>query len=220
MLSKAQEKLIKSLHTKKGREKSGLCLVEGAKVIETAGKAIEYTFTKKDTDNFENLITTETPQEIAGVAKKPQWTMQDLLEKKQLIILDGLQDPGNLGAIFRLCLAFNAALILINSVDPTNSKVIRSSVGALFSIPYKKMDEEEAKNLLKTQKKPIYRLEKTDKAVPITQIEKTNAILIAGSEGSGIQSSIEGKSIFIEHNPLLDSLNVTHALAIALHHIS
>lgn len=218
MLSKAQEKLIKSLQTKKGREKSGLCLVEGKKVIETAGDAIKYTFTKEDTEQFTHLVTTETPQEIAAVATIPQWDESDVLKSKIVVVLDGVQDPGNMGAIFRLCLAFNASLILIDSVDPTNPKVIRSSVGALFHIPYLRMHQEEAKAFFQNQERSIIRLEKVQDAQPLEKMKTNECFLIAGSEGNGISLSLEGESIYIEHSGKLESLNVANALAIVLHH--
>ncbi len=216
MLSKAQEKLIKSLHTKKGREKSGLCLVEGIKVIETAGNAVEYTFTENDTVIFDQLVTTETPQNIAGIAKSPQWKENDIQDYPTIIVLDGVQDPGNLGGIFRLCLGFNASLLLIDSVDPTNSKVIRSSVGAIFSVPFLKMNPEDGLEFISKLNKPVYRLEKTEHSIPFTKAKEKPAIIIAGSEGNGISLPLEAQSIFIDHNKNLESLNVANVIAIVL----
>ena len=132
MLTNSQQKLIKSLHTKKGRQKTDLCLVEGKKNIELAADLIEYTFTKEDTPQFDKLVTTETPQDIAGVAKIPAYKLEDIKKHDCIVVLDNIQDPGNVGTILRLCLGFDAALILINSADPTSPKVIRSSAGAVF----------------------------------------------------------------------------------------
>jgi len=219
MLSKEQEKLIKSLHTKKGREKSGFCLVEGQKIIDTAKDFIEYTFTSADTNQFDKLVTTETPQSIAAVAKTPKWTETDILEKPITLILDGVQDPGNTGAIFRLCLAFNASLVLVEAVDPTNTKVIRSSAGALFHVPYLRMNSNEAQRFLLNQKRPLYRLEKRERSIPFSEIKKEPAIIIAGSEGSGISLPIEGTSMVIPHQEDLESLNVANATAIILQYL-
>lgn len=223
MLSNAQEKLILSLHTKKGREKSGLCLVEGEKVIHTAGDAIEYTFSPEDTFRFRDLVTTETPQQLAAVARIPQWTQQDIQSKPTLVVLDGVQDPGNVGSILRLCLGFNAALLLIDSVDVTNSKVVRSSVGALFHVPWITMNRDRAVEYLTENEYTIYRLEKTDSinAASIDELEEIQdeqqIAFIAGSEGQGIQLETKGYALSIDHHPSLESLNVTHALAIVLH---
>ena len=81
MLSHEREKLVRSLHTKKGRETTGLCLVEGQKIIDVAGDAIEFKFTPDMTDKFEKLVTTETPQDIAAVAKIPSWSLEDITKK-------------------------------------------------------------------------------------------------------------------------------------------
>ncbi len=220
MLSINQEKLILSLQTKKGREKSGLCLVEGEKVIKTAGDAVNYTFTKNDTKEFDRLVTTETPQNIAAVASIPTWTLDDIKSQKVIVVLDGVQDPGNVGSILRLCLGFNAGLILIDSADVTNPKVIRSSVGAIFQVPWIHISSQISSKLLKNLNLPIYRLEKKKNAIDLKKAKlKTPLILIAGSEGQGIKSRIKGDSIFINHNSKLESLNVSHSLAIALNHL-
>ncbi|MCF6276855.1 MAG: RNA methyltransferase [Candidatus Magasanikbacteria bacterium] len=219
MLSKVKEKLLKSLQTKKGRLKSNLCLVEGKKVIETAGKAVEFTFTNNDTDNFKDFTSTQTPQNIAGIAKIPKWNLDDIKKYKIVVVLDGIQDPGNLGSIFRLCLGFNASLILVESVDPTNPKVIRSSVGALFQVPWIETKRIEIEKLLEDLNRPIYKLEKGESKILnsdlIEKMEK-EITLIVGSEGQGIKIKTKGTSIEIKHNEKLESLNVGHALAIIL----
>ncbi|MBD3281633.1 hypothetical protein GF391_02695 [Candidatus Uhrbacteria bacterium] len=221
MLSNSQEKLIRSLSTKKGREKTGLCLVEGDKVIKTAGDAIEYTFSKKDTKDFDKLVTTETPQQIAAVASIPNWSLGDIKSRDVIVALDGVQDPGNVGAILRLCLGFNASLILIDSADVTSPKVIRSSVGAMFQVPWMHISAKESSKLLKVLNLPIYRLEKKKDSIDIKKAKlKKPLVLMAGSEGGGIQSKIKGRSIFINHDDALESLNVGHSLAIALFNLT
>lgn len=216
MLTRKQEKIIKSLHTKKGRQKTGLCLIEGSKSIQTAGKSVLYKFTPKDTDQFFKLVTTKTPQNIAAVAKIPEWKEKDIVQKPVIVVLDNIQDPGNTGSILRLCLGFNASLVLIDSVDPASPKVVRSSAGAVFSVPWLKIDKTDALNLIKNFDRPVYRLEKRTgaKQMPVNFPDKIT--VIAGSEGAGITLKITGTSIYIKHNQKLDSLNVGHALAILL----
>ncbi len=223
MLSKAQEKLILSLRTKKGRDAHGRCLVEGENVIAAAGDAVEFTFTPADTDRFDDLVTTETPQAMAGVARIPAWTLHDVWSRTTIVVLDGVQDPGNVGAIIRLCQGFNAALLLVDSADPTASKVVRSSAGALFSVPWVRVARQDAKDIVLSLRKPVYRLER-DKDVgdavgpsPFLTAPAEQAILIAGSEGNGITLDISGSGVSIMHDPALESLNVGNALAIVLH---
>ncbi len=221
MLTKSQEKLIRSLHSKKGRFESGCCLVEGKKIINMAGSAITFTFSRKNTKNFDQLVTTETPQEEAAVAHIPQWTTNDIEKSQTIIILDGVQDPGNVGSILRLCLGFGASLILIECADPSSPKVVRSSVGAFFKTPWIQLKRTDVTHFLTHIDRPTYRLEKKKNAIildhaSVKKLEKDTCI-IAGSEGVGITLDIPGTSIQIPHNPLLESLNVAHALAIILY---
>lgn len=228
MLSKAKEQLVRSLHRKKDREESGLCLVEGNKVIETAGDAVEWTFSRNDSDAFDALVTTDTPQDVVGVARIPRWTREDVSSRSTIVVLDGVQDPGNVGAILRLCLGFDASLVLIESADVTSSKVVRASAGAMFQVPWMAVPRKDAVEFILGFDRPVNRLESSmhavilpeqRPAVSLSNGRRANAesrILIAGSEGSGIQLDIAGESISILHNPKLESLNVGHALAIVL----
>ena len=220
-LSKNQEKLIKSLQTKKGREKSGFCLIEGQKVIDLAGESVEYTFSQQDSESFADLVTTETPQEVAAVAKIPSFTLDEIQSKKTILVLDGVQDPGNVGAILRLALGFDASLLLIDSADVTSPKVIRSSVGAMSKSPWQKISREDASSVLESLERKIYRLEKREGAKSFSDISLPDKlILIAGSEGQGIKLQVEGESVYIDHADELESLNVGNAIAIALQEIS
>ncbi|MBT5807967.1 RNA methyltransferase [Candidatus Uhrbacteria bacterium] len=219
MLTAKQEKLIKSLHRKKGRKESGLCLVEGEKGIEAAGDYIDFAFTRENSEIFKDLVTTQTPQSIAAVARIPDFTLEQVQDSQNVLMLDGVQDPGNVGAIFRLCHAFNTTLILVESVDPTNTKVIRSSSGSMFSVPWIAISRAEAAAvLLKTTDRAIIRLEKREESEGLETVNSDERkMIIAGSEGGGIQLNVKGASIAIGHEDDLESLNVTHAIAIALH---
>jgi len=217
MLTKSQEKLIRSLHRKKGREETGLCLVEGRKNIEAAKKFIDFSFTEEDSEDFKRLVTTVTPQLEAAVARIPVYGEADVLKKDIVVVLDGVQDPGNVGTILRLCLGFDAGLILIGSADPTNSKVIRSSAGALFQVPWKEMKEHEVYELFQREARAIYRLEKRKGSQSLKKIEmRPPLFLLAGSEGQGIGLNIESPSVYVDHDKKLESLNVAMALAIVL----
>lgn len=218
MLSKAQEKTIRSLATKKGRRESGRCLVEGTKVIATAGDAVEYRFTRDDTAEFDALVTTETPQDEAAVAKTPTFAFGDVAARDTVLVLDGVQDPGNVGAMFRLALGFGASVLLVESADPTSSKVIRSSVGAMFLVPWIAVTRDGATDAIAALDRPVFRLEKREGATGIAAFaEPDRATLIAGSEGNGVLLPVEGTSVVIDHDDALESLNVGHAAAIALY---
>jgi RNA methyltransferase, TrmH family len=221
MITRAQEKFIRALHTKKGRREHGFTLVEGKKPLEAAGKAVEWRFTEADTPQFATLLTTETPQEIAGVAKIPQWTTEDIAKQPVIIVLDGVQDPGNVGAILRLCAGFSASLIAVDSADISSPKVVRASVGMLFHVPWRIVSRNALEQTVQELARPVYRLEKKPDSIALgSTLIKTPCILIAGSEGGGIRTTIAGQSLEITHNSALESLNVTHALAITLWSIS
>ncbi len=214
MLSFSQEKLVRSLHRKKSRQESGLCLVEGQKIIDMAGDLVDWTFTSQDTEIFEKLVTTDSPQGIAAVARAPKWTREDVESQKTIVVLDGVQDPGNVGAILRLCLGFDASLLLIESADVTSPKVIRSSAGAMFKVPWMTVPRVDAVEVIESYQRPIYKLESggDPKSSQISEI----GMLILGSEGNGIKLEIDGSSVTIQHSEELESLNVGHALAIIL----
>jgi TrmH family RNA methyltransferase len=218
MLTKAQETLIRSLQTPKGREKSGLCLVEGEKNVQEAGTAVEFAFARKDTKTFNRLVTTETPQEVAAVARIPKHTAEEIARKPTVIVLDGVQDPGNVGTILRLCLGFRACLVLVECADPASPKVVRSSAGAFFVVPWIEVPRNKAEAFIKGLDRPVYRLERRPSSSDIRDIGKApNVVLMAGSEGKGIQLEINGDSVVIPHDSALESLNVAQAVAIALY---
>lgn len=222
MLSAAQEKLIRSLGTKKGRTESGLCLVEGAKNVKEASPFIDFTFSPEETRNFSKLVEVTTPQPIAAVARIPAHTKAEVAKSRYIVVLDGVQDPGNVGAILRLCLGFDASLVLIESADPSSPKVIRSSAGAFFQVPWIEISRPEAKEELLSFEIPVMRLENNggSKKVKLTYSSLSKLppklLIIAGSEGQGIQLDIPGTSLEIPHSPKLESLNVSQAIAILL----
>lgn len=223
MLSNAKEKLIKELHSKKGREKRGLCLVEGKKAIDAAGDAVEFTFTREDTPNFDTLVTTETPQDIAAVAAIPTWDITNILSSPAVVILDGVQDPGNVGAILRLCLGFAGSAVLIDSADVSSPKVVRASAGAMFEVAWIRMARKEVVSFIAETGRVVYRLEPRSRGDSF-ELDKKNArlfrgdiIMILGAEGKGIRLDAKGVSLQIPHDRILESLNVGHAAAIAMY---
>jgi len=220
MLTNNQRKLLALLETKKGRDKTGLCLVEGPKMIETAGKAVQEVLHINDLGarSFSKIATTDTPQEVIGIAKIPVWTLEEVMRAKTIVMLDRVQDPGNVGAIMRLCLGFGASLILVESADPSSTKVIRASAGGLFLVPWISLDPSRARDAIKEIDRPIYRLEKREGSKSTSVLETTQSILLmVGNEGSGITLTREGTSVAIAHEAKLESLNVATALAIALY---
>ena len=168
VISSRQNALLKErckLHQKKYREKTGLFLIEGIRLVEEAVKAgqVKEIFVEDSLFNSERgrklfniidnnslrsfqvnkdlikvLADTESPQGIVGVIQQKKLKLSDVRIKNGLVlILDGLQDPGNLGAIWRTAWAagVDALFCLPGTVEPYNSKIIRATMGGLFHVP-------------------------------------------------------------------------------------
>lgn len=220
MLSQTQEKLIKSLHNNRGRVKAGLWLIEGAKFLKLAGSSVKLKFGPDDSHNFAELTTTKTSPTQAGLVIPPQFKLTDITSQKTILLLDNIQDPGNLGTIIRLAGAFDAGLILCDCVDPGNPKVIRSSAGLVLKTPWIEMTKSAAINWLSITNWPVYRLENNQSAQELNlnnnNFSADKVVIIVGSEGQGITLPINAQSIAIKHKPLIDSINVATAVAITL----
>lgn len=222
MLSKAEAKLVGELsQNKKTRRERGLFLIEGAKFVRDAKRDLEFSFTDKDVPNFRELISTETPQSVAGVARIPKFTIEDIAKKEVVVLLDNVQDPGNVGAILRAALAFDASVVLLDSADPTNPKSVRASAAAILRTPWLEVSKENVVETLAALNRPSYKLELREGSVPLSEVPHGKLILVAGNEGRGVTLEIpDAKSAFIPQNAELESLNVAMALSIALYEFS
>ena len=170
--------------------------------------------------------TTSDPDKedlILAFAKIPQIDLDDVLKsKKNIVFLEHIQDPGNLGVIIRSSLAFNAGGVCITegSVNPFNTKAIRSSAGALFNMPVitvKNVDE-----FLNEAKKQGY-------GIVATSLNATTALsdlrlsgptmFMFGNEGSGLSKELLNKAcklIKIPQSQKVESLNLGVAVSVML----
>jgi len=236
MLSKNQTKFITSLQKKKYRNEQQLFIVEGVKVVEEfllsaieldtlfCTSAVENTYkeyhptllTEKELSKISSL---STPNKVLAIFKIPTLTKVD--SKGLIVALDGVNDPGNLGTIIRLCEWFGVSQLLCSqhTVDCYNTKVVQASMGSLarLSIQYVNLE-----TVLSNTTLPIYGAVMNGTAVSTKKLEQ-NAILVMGSESHGISSAI---AKIIQHKitiakfdiaTAIDSLNVATATAIVLH---
>jgi TrmH family RNA methyltransferase len=246
MLSKNKIKLIKSLEYKKFREKENLFLAEGDKLFE---ELLCSNFTIKQIfatdawikDNFEtfnklfSIIVPVTRQELekASLLKTPQPVLSlveipqinfsfENLQNKLSLVLDSLQDPGNLGTIIRVADWFGIENIICSedSADAYNPKVVQSTMGAIFRVKVNYMDLSQFFNSCNKLTLPIYGTLLDGENIYKKNLTE-NGIIVFGNESKGINPKYHAfitNKLFIPFFPegqkRSESLNVGTAAAI------
>lgn len=228
-------KQLAKLKTKKYRNKQNLFLVEGAHLVKEAyesGYLKELLLLENKTFNLdveinyitENVLNTltevESPVGIIGICTPKPMT----LKGNKLLILDSIQDPGNLGTIIRSSVAFNIDTIIINDkcADPYSDKVIRSSQGMIFKTNIIKKDLTIFLNEIKG-KIPVYGT-KVDGGKDLKTLEKISKFaIIMGNEGNGVNPKLLDmcdEYLYIPMNSKCESLNVGVATSIILYELT
>ena len=202
-LTNAEIKLIKKLKDKKYRKSENLFLVEGKKAVDELLKSnfeIKYTissspnnynypnFCQVDYAILKSIATTETPQDIVCVVAIPSNINE--LPKGNSLVLDNLQDPGNVGTLIRTAVAFNFKdIYLIDCADVFSEKVIRASMGAIFKAHLHIVDFEFVKN---NKLSICDKLIGTDmSSTSLKDIAcKGKTALVIGNEGNGVSKEL------------------------------
>lgn len=237
IIESTQNKTIKErskLLTKKGRNVSGLFLIEGEHLIQEAfkKKILKEVYLREDLkadDTFpitycvQNVLNKLSQQQsntmMIGVCKKPIWQEHN---RNQILILDNVQDPGNLGTLIRTAYSFGMDAIYLSNdcADIYNPKTIQSSQGALFHIPIFYCELVEKINEFKKENLTIYA---TSLHEPYNNLQETSPAskyaIILGNEGQGIRPEIielcdQSVKIEMAH---FESLNVAIAGAIMMY---
>ncbi len=166
--------------------------------------------------------STESPQPVAALVEPPVWKLDALVEGSgPVVVLAGLQDPGNLGTILRSAEAFAAAgvILLPGTVSPWNPKVLRSSAGSAFRIPMVTTEAAAAIDFLRKAGRKIFTTA-VEGATPLTQLNLTvsHAYLI-GNEGNGVPAEIAALADAAITIPTgaVESLNAAIATSILLY---
>ena len=181
---------------------------------------------------FRKISDTKTPQGILAVVKQPQYSLeqmilQDLTEKpsehaKQplLVILEDIQDPGNLGTILRTADALEIPVALLEGcADPYSHKVVRASMGAVFRTQVVQTTWAEAKAACRQAGIPIAVTALNDTAKDLRNAPIHQMAVVIGSEGQGVRQEIleaAEQSLIIPMNPNCESLNAAIAAAIVM----
>lgn len=253
MLTKADGNLIHALKTRKGREKHGLFPIEGVRVVEdllTSDIDLEFAVvstTLGDTARgralLEQLRTrapvrevderalaqiadTETPQGVVAIARIPAYRLADLhlAAKMTLLVLDAVQDPGNLGTLIRSADAFgvDAVIALPGTTDFWSSKVIRSAAGSAFRRPLINTAAEEAWTWLAGHDVVISGADTAGTAVT-SWVRPPRVALVVGNEGAGLRAETRAQVSQLVSIPMrgaAESLNVAVATGILLYELS
>ena len=173
---------------------------------------------------LESVSSTESQQGVLALAAAPQWSIEDLLRKSPvlLLVLAGVQDPGNLGTVLRAAEAFGATgvVLLRGTVSLYNAKVVRATAGALFRMPtLNGLTEADTVRLLRENGIPLFAcVTREGKSLMETDLSGPLALTF-GSEGRGLPQELmaAGQAVSIPMAGAAESLNVAVAAAVALY---
>ncbi len=232
-------KLIKKLHTRKGRKESGLFFVEGNKHVEDAlssfNQPIYIVQTQQNYDaNFINqnalivtdeifnyLSVTKTPQGIIAVFEIPKYNSTYIGSCDKILFLDNVQNSDNVGALIRtaVCAGFDAVMLNDGCADPYAPKAVRSSAGAVLTIKLFKINIDTIQKLKSDQFQFLGAHLNGDVSVAII---KNKVVLVVGNEGNGISDDVAELCDILIKIPIYgncESLNATVAGSILMYKI-
>ena len=173
-------------------------------------------------DLFRDISATESSQGVMALVRPPRWTVEQLFRGQSLtVILDGLQDPGNVGAILRAAEAFGATGVafLKGTVSPYNPKCLRASAGSIFRVPLvAAMDEQLLLAAIEQRKIEMFALmPKGSRELGECNLSRKCAI-ITGSEGRGVSDRLRVRAVSVCIRTVgVESLNAALATGIALY---
>jgi len=232
-ISKNQLKLITSLSQKKYRQKHKLFVAEGVKVVNellNSSFELQQLFATEDFDTqnkncqiisneeLRKISSLKTPNKVLGIFKIP--AEKEISNKGLILVLDDINDPGNLGTIIRLCDWFGVTTLVCSNetVDCYNQKVVQSSMGSLTRLDIKYLN---LKEYLFNTELPTFVADMDGENVYKKELPK-EAVLIMGNEANGVSDEIKS---LIKHKISIprfgnlqetESLNVATATAILL----
>lgn len=224
------------LSSRKEREESGLFAADGTKLLR---EAIAW-WTGLDTVILSDGVSMEIPEGVRVVqvpedvmaSISPMQTPQGALflcrlpekapfvPKPGMLLLDGIQDPGNLGTILRTADALKVPVALLEGcADPYSHKTVRASMGAVFRSPVIQTTWEEAARALGKAKIEIGVTALSERAKDLRQAPLSQMAVVIGSEGQGVQKEIldaAQRELIIPMNPRCESLNAAVAATIVM----
>lgn len=240
-------KYVQSLQRKKYRKLYGEYLAEGLRTVsDMMATGLVTTILLKEDSNYDSIVTnaeqlgiklwavrsnlmhtiesTVNGQGIVAVVKKQSHDINDLIISDGLyVLLDEVQDPGNLGTIIRTALAAGAQGLFLTkgSVDPYNEKTVRSTMSAITKIPiFENVTIEDMAKLMQNSNLTAYATA-LDNAVPIQDVTFTKqTLLLLGNEANGLSEdwfNLANQRITIPMYGPIESLNLSVAAALCMY---
>jgi TrmH family RNA methyltransferase len=174
---------------------------------------------------FRSAAETESPQGVLAIAEVPSHSLADIagLDTLRMLVLDAVQDPGNVGTIIRTAAALgaDATIALPGTVDFWNAKVVRASMGASFSHRLIQVTFDELSRFLKDGNIDLWGADAAGETVDSVQAPARLAVAV-GNEGAGLSSSIRANASRLVSLPIsgsVESLNVSVAAGILLYEL-
>ena len=230
------QQVKKLLSSRKAREEAGLFVSDGTKLLE---EAVKY-YPGLDTVILSDGVEAQMPDHVKCI-RVPQDVMESIspmqspqgalflcrlpeklpfVPQKGMLLLDGIQDPGNLGTILRTADALDTPVCLLEGcADPYSHKVVRSSMGAVLRTPVIQSTWEEVRKSCISAGIPVAVTALSDRAKDLRQADVGSMAVVIGSEGQGVRKEIlenaDGELI-IPMNPRCESLNAAVAATIVM----
>lgn len=172
-------------------------------------------------DVMKSVSPTEMPQGILSVCGMQPRPLPERLEGRRYMVLDGVQDPGNVGTILRTADAFHAGgLFLVNGcADLYNPKTVRATMGAVFRCPVWSCGAEEILALLERSELPLYGAALRADTADVREVDYRRCAMAIGSEGRGLsEQMLQGctRTVRIPMSEHCESLNAAAAAAVLL----
>lgn len=231
----------KLTHDRKYRRTSGQMVCEGPKMLAEAlkwGARVEVLvyaegyplppglpgdlrLVEVPADLLKSVAPTETPQKVLFLCALPPRGLPEALSGGRYLVLDGLQDPGNVGTLWRTADAFGAdgLFLLPGCADPWNPKTLRATMGACFRLPVWEGELTALTGLLDRHGLPLYATALREDTVDIRALDLTRSAVVIGSEGRGVSQGVleaSAKTIKIPMTDRCESLNAASAGTVVL----
>lgn len=251
-LSQRRSALIARLGVRKQREREGLVLVEGLRAVTEAlgagararfavlseqltttdaGRALETRLRNAGievetvgVDTFDTVAATESPQGALIVCEQDEAELEELLANEgPVLVLDALQDPGNVGTLIRSAVAFGFAgvVALDGTADPWGPKVVRSSAGTVCRAAIARAPAAEAMMAMKGARRTI--VVAAANGVPAGTEDRGDVALVVGNEGAGVRDEVRAgadATISVRMRGSVESLNAGIAGSILMYELT